>query len=120
MVGPTPSPVPRRALFRVAVAGDSMAPALLHGDWLLCRALRERGAGVRVGDVVVVEHPLRPGFLLVKRAIRLTDDGWWIEGDNGAASDDSRLFGPVAEGRVLARAVARLIPHPRMLRARGA
>lgn len=97
---------------RVAVAGGSMSPTLLDGDWLLCR--RVRGVtGVREGDVVVLERPDRPGLLIVKRVVRRDGSGWWVEGDNAAASDDSRLFGAVPAAHVVARVLARYWPHPR-------
>ena len=102
----------RSPLLRVAVAGDSMRPTLVDGDWLLCR--RVRGAfGVREGDLVVLERPDRPGLLVVKRAVRREAGGWWVEGDNAAASDDSRVFGAVPDGHVVARVAARYWPHPR-------
>ena len=104
----------RMPLLRVAVAGDSMRPALSDGDWLLCRRVGA-GARVREGDVVVLERPDRPGFLLVKRAVRREPHGWWVEGDNGARSDDSRVFGPVPDDLVLARVVARYWPRPRFV-----
>lgn len=99
------------AHLRVAVAGDSMAPTLHDGDWLLCRRTGPAYA-VRAGDVVVVERPDRPGLLLVKRAVRREAGGWWVEGDNAAASDDSRLFGPVPDSLVRARVLARYWPRP--------
>jgi nickel-type superoxide dismutase maturation protease len=98
---------------RVEVAGQSMMPALSEGDWLLCRAVR--GQEVRPGQIVVAEQPNRLGFLLVKRAIRRVDGGWWLEGDNPGASDDSRTFGPVADGYVRAVASWRYWPSPRRL-----
>ncbi len=81
----------RNPLSVVAVAGTSMAPTLLPGDCLLVR----RGAPVRAGSLVVAERPGRPGLLMVKRAAYAVGDRWWLLGDNPAASDDSRLFGPV-------------------------
>jgi hypothetical protein len=47
-------------------------------------------------------------MLLVKRAARQADGGWWLESDNPeAGAVDSRHFGvvpgPLIEGRVLAR-----------------
>ena len=101
-------------LWRVAVTGSSMAPTLAADDWLLVRTTT--ADAVRPGDVVVVEQPDRPGFLLVKRAVRRTPDGWWVEGDNAAASDDSRVFGPVPDTDVRGRVVARYWPRPRLLR----
>jgi nickel-type superoxide dismutase maturation protease len=104
----------RGPLFRVAVSGDSMSPLLDDGDHLVCRRLRS-GSAVSVGDVVVVEQPDRLGFLLVKRAVRRVPGGWWVEGDNAAASDDSRTFGAVPDDQVLALALARYSPRVRLL-----
>jgi nickel-type superoxide dismutase maturation protease len=93
---------------RVEVAGNSMAPALRPGEWYVVRW----GARVRSGEVVVARRPDRPDLLLVKRARRRVSGGWWLEGDNPAASDDSRLFGPVPHGLVLGRVVLRYRPLP--------
>ncbi len=101
----------RSTLLRVAVAGASMEPTLRDGDWLVCRRV-VRSSDVRAGDVVVLERPDRPGLLVVKRVVRREGHGWWVEGDNAVASDDSRLFGPVAEPFVLARVLARYWPRP--------
>ena len=91
-----------------------MVPTLQDGDWLLARTVD--GPDVQPDDVVVVEQPDRPGFLLVKRAVRREGLGWWVEGDNAAASDDSRTFGVVPHRLVRARVVARYWPHPRRVR----
>jgi nickel-type superoxide dismutase maturation protease len=109
--GPDPT-AGRSPYLRAAVAGDSMRPTLSDGDWVICRRVRGP-AGVRVGDVVVLERPDRPGLLVVKRVVRREGRGWWVEGDNAAASDDSRLFGPVPDGYVVARVTARYWPWPR-------
>ena len=89
---------------RVKVAERSMEPALLPGDWLLVRRTRR----IRPGQIVLARHPGRPDMLLVKRAARRVDGGWWLESDNpGAGAVDSRRFGAVpadlVEGRVLGR-----------------
>jgi len=94
---------------RVEVAGASMRPTLEPGDW----ALAVRVQQVRRGDVVVVEHPERPGFELVKRVVhvpgeeapdgRVLMDEVWVEGDEPEGSTDSRRFGPVPIGHVHAR-----------------
>ena len=100
----------RWPLWRVAVAEQSMAPSLWPGDWLLVwRGLRPgRPPRVRPGQIVVARHPARADFLVVKRAIRRLDGGWWLESDNRAANAvDSRSFGAVPgeliQGRVLLR-----------------
>ena len=92
-------------LFAVLVNGPSMVPALRSGDALLVR----RGGRVRPGDVVVARFRSRPGLLVVKRAVREQDGGWWLEGDNRLIEDDSRRYG-VAD--VIGRVVLRYYPRP--------
>ncbi|NYI06322.1 nickel-type superoxide dismutase maturation protease [Allostreptomyces psammosilenae] len=93
------------------VSGPSMVPTLRHGDRLLIRW----GAAVRPGDVVVARHPEQPSLLIVKRAEGRRDGGWWLLGDNPFAEGDSRGFGAVPEGDVLARVVLRYRPRPAVL-----
>jgi signal peptidase I len=94
----------------VEVTGDSMVPTLLPGD----RALAVAAGSPRRGDIVVIEHPSRPGFELVKRVRStpgdLAPDGrilgpgeLWVEGDSPARSTDSRQLGPVGLDAVRAR-----------------
>ena len=83
-----------------------MVPTLRHGDALLVR----RGDRVRAGDVVVGRFPAGPDHLVVKRAVRQVEGGWWLEGDNPLLADDSRVYGP---GVVLGRVVCRYWP-PRL------
>jgi phage repressor protein C with HTH and peptisase S24 domain len=76
-----------------------MVPTLRDGDAILVR----RTSRVRAGQVVVARFAGQPG-LVVKRAVRVVDGGWWVEGDSEAVADDSRRYGPaVVEGRVLLR-----------------
>jgi signal peptidase I len=103
--------------FRLAVEGESMAPALMPGDWVV--AVRPRR--IRRGDVVVLEDPRTPGFELVKRIVGLPGDRlevtgtweagdvagvvlgadeFWVEGDLPERSTDSRTFGPVRRDRI--------------------
>jgi type IV secretory pathway protease TraF len=107
---------------RVAIEGGSMAPTLLPGEWALTVPLRHP----KVGDVVVVEHPGRSGYEMVKRIAaapsgRVGDrtlgaDEWWVEGDLAAASTDSRRFGPVLGDALKAKVV--LVYWPRERRRR--
>jgi nickel-type superoxide dismutase maturation protease len=85
------------------VTGDSMAPALRDGDWVLARV----AGAAAVGQVVVARRPGDP-MLLVKRVVEVTPGGYWLVGDNPAASTDSRHFGPVPQ--VLARVIWRVRP----------
>ena len=96
---------------RVAIEGPSMAPTLLPGDWVLVVTPRS----YRAREIVVVEHPGRPGYEMVKRVIAvpgdtvggrvLGQDEYWIEGDFEQASSDSRRFGPVTTEELKAKVV---------------
>jgi nickel-type superoxide dismutase maturation protease len=92
-------------LFAVLVQGPSMVPTLRSGDALVVR----RTSRVRTGDVVVARFRARPGLLVVKRAVRPQQGGWWIQGDNPLITDDSRAYG-VAD--VIGRVVIRYYPKP--------
>ena len=82
-----------------------MTPTLRSGDALLVR----RGGRVRAGDVVVARFRSRPGLLVVKRAVRPLDGGWWLQGDNTLIEDDSRAYG-VAD--VIGAVLIRYYPRP--------
>jgi signal peptidase I len=96
---------------RVAIEGISMAPTLLPGDWCLV-VKPER---FRRDDVVVVEHPQRPGYEIVKRLVgvpggvvggrELSEEEYWVEGDFAHRSIDSRDFGPVSLDQLKAKVV---------------
>jgi signal peptidase I len=107
--------------FRVAVEGASMSPTLEPGDWLV--AVRTRS--VREGGLVVVEHPSRPGYEMVKRVAAVPGDlvgdrtlgpgEYWVTGDNEDASTDSRSLGPIGRDRIRGRVVLRYWPVERAM-----
>ena len=96
---------------RVAIEGISMAPTLLPDDWVLVVTPDHFDRD----DVVVVEHPQRPGYEIVKRLVAvpgdeldgriLEPDEFWVEGDFAEHSTDSRAFGPVTGAQLKAKAV---------------
>ncbi|MEY3733534.1 MAG: nickel-type superoxide dismutase maturation protease [Actinomycetota bacterium] len=92
----------------VRVVGPSMEPSLLNGEWWLVR----RGGRIRAGDVILLTHPGRPDLHLVKRVVRATPEGWWVEGDSPASSEDSRAFGAVPHALVEGRLIFRYRPLP--------
>lgn len=115
----------RATLTTVTVHGESMEPTMEHGEvWLA----RRRGTP-HVGDVVTARFPgLDPESpALVKRVIALNRgatgrrevlaDGRvlelppataWLEGDNAAASLDSRTLGPVPLANLGRRVLTRV------------
>ena len=103
----------RWPLWRVAVAERSMEPVLRPGDWLLVRRSMRVGQAPRIrrGQIVIARHPGQPELLLVKRAARREQAGWWLESDNpGASAMDSRSFGAVPAGLIEGRLLLRYWP----------
>jgi signal peptidase I len=100
---------PRRWWGLAVVHGRSMQPTLYAGDRLLVRY----GAAPRPGQIAVVRLP-GPG-LSVKRIGWAEAGGWWIERDNRAEGVDSWQVGPVLADAVVAVALLRVWPRPRLL-----
>lgn len=86
------------------VDGDSMLPTLKSGDAVLV----DKKAKVKVGDLVLAEHPYKSSVKLVKRVTDIAPDGYVISGDNPAESTDSRAFGAVSIESILGRVVCKL------------
>jgi signal peptidase I len=117
-------PATRGGPWRVVVAEDSMRPALEPGDWLLVDPTVR--AWPRRGSIVVVREPdsdlltikrvaARPGDVIrtATGPIRLGPSEAWLLGDDRAVSHDSRIYGPVASDRLVARAWFRYGPAGR-------
>lgn len=99
---------------RVQVVGASMLPTLEEGD----RALALRAWRVRPGAVVVLSDPRGTQRRLVKRVCWIGLDGSgrravWVEGDNPAASTDSRVLGLVPLSALRGVVVWRYAPPAR-------
>lgn len=107
----------RARWFPVRVEGTSMQPTLQPGDFLSVRALRP-GEPTR-GQLVVVRLDERE---VVKRVIAepgergLQANEFWVEGDNVAASTDSRAAGPVTRDAIAGVVRARYKPLRSMRR----
>ena len=112
-------------LWRVAVAEESMAPALLPGDWLLidptCRRWPRRGAIVVFREpgtdtLAIKRVAARPGdrVQIAQGILHLADDEAWLLGDNLNPSIDSRRYGPVPLEALVGRAWFRYGPLRRV------
>ena len=107
----------RTALIVVTVVGSSMAPTLDDGDRVL--VVRRWLRPVRRGDIVAARIdtiPLpradeRRPPLVIKRAATVAGDGVFLLGDNGAASDDSRVWGALPVREIVGVMVRRLSRH---------
>jgi signal peptidase I len=97
-----------------------MEPALRPGDFLVATS---RGK-VHRGALVVVEHPGRPGFEIVKRVAavpgdeidgrRLAPSQYWLVGDSPGQSTDSRTLGPVTSDDIRGVVLFRYWPPGRI------
>jgi signal peptidase I len=114
-----------RGTWRVAVAEESMAPALLPADWLLLDPTVTRWP--RHGSVVVFREPgtqilaikrvaARPGdrVRISQGILHLAADEAWLLGDNPGPSIDSRRYGPVPLEALVGRAWFRYGPPGRI------
>jgi len=100
----------RAAIYGVDVAGDSMAPALEAGDWLLVRRRGLPDGEHAFGLVVTARAP--EGRLLLKRIVGLPGETVQVA-DGALRIDGRRLDEPYAVGETLAspfRNLARLGP----------
>jgi signal peptidase I len=115
----------RRGPWRAEVVGESMAPALQPGDWLLVDPTAARWP--RRGSVVVVREP-GSGIVVVKRIagrpgdsvvgqdgspMLLGESEAWLASDAPDASVDSRRYGPVDAEHLLGRVAWRYGPPRR-------
>lgn len=85
-----------------------MVPTLRDGDVVVMRL----NGPVEVGDVVVARYRAMADRLVVKRAVRPVDGGWWLASDNAAAGGDSAVHGVAdVSGRVVVRLRGRSQVH---------
>jgi signal peptidase I len=83
----------RRRVRRYEIVEDSMEPVLRRGDYVLAVRIDT----VNRGDIVVVEHPHRTGFELVKRVVGVPGE-LVVIGNGQVHIDGAPLAEPWAEG----------------------
>jgi hypothetical protein len=79
------------------MVGRSMAPKLRPGQMIVGTVLFRK---LHPGQVVIIERDHKE---LIKRIERIEDDRLFVIGDNLEASTDSRHFGWLDEGEVIAK-----------------
>jgi len=82
------------------VEGLSMLPAFTHGKIVFAWRFRRP----QVGDVVIAKHH---HIELIKRVSELQDDKVYLLGDHADASTDSRQFGWLPSGSIVAVVITR-------------
>lgn len=89
-----------------------MEPALPAGSLVIARPV-SAATRLKAGDVVVARRPDRPRLEIIKRIHSIDRAGTiFLVGDNSAASTDSRDFGAVAKGQIVALVRWRYWPLP--------
>ena len=78
-----------------------MAPTLNDNAWVLVRW----GKKPKINDVVVARSPIDDS-LIIKRLIKIEDDGYWLQGDamseaTASSSQDSWVFGALKPEEIL-------------------
>ena len=93
---------------RIRIVGRSMVPLLQPGNEVLVNPRAYHRRSPQPGDLVLAEHPHRPGFRLVKRLVTVWESGDCIlMGENIAESTDSRSFGAVPRHCILGQITSR-------------
>ena len=89
------------AVISVVIRGDSMWPTFNDGDEIEFKVIED--AVLKIGDIVVAQHPLKPKVKIVKRISLIEDGRYVLQGDNPdpLASEDSHNFGPIDQSLVL-------------------
>jgi len=81
-----------------------MYPLLRDGDEVDVDLDAFREGGPCPGDVVLARHPFKRGVEMVKRVLRIEEDGRvFLLGDDPIESRDSRGFGPLPPDLILGR-----------------
>lgn len=89
------------------IKGQSMEPLCQEGDFVVGEKLSFLLSYPKVGQLVLLSHPLQKKLLL-KRVVKRKQAGnkwfYWVQGDNASLSTDSRNFGWVPHNLLLGRA----------------
>ncbi len=87
---------------RYRVVGNSMSPALTHGDLVWADPKGFVNARPRIGQIVVARHPYRSNVWIIKRVMSAVEgDRLVLRGDNRRESTDSEIFGAVPASLVV-------------------
>ena len=86
---------------KVVIHGNSMSPALKDGDEVTFESYRKQN--IKIGDILVVNHPYSLNKKIVKRVLKIKGDSlYFLEGDNSYESSDSRTFGYISKESIIA------------------
>ena len=87
----------------IKIHGDSMWPTLKNEEKVSFFSVNQKD--ITKGDIVVASHPFKPSVTIIKRITKITNKGFFLEGDNPdpTASEDSHNFGVVPHHLILGK-----------------
>lgn len=108
----------------IMCTGSSMEPTIFSNDILVTERITPRFQRIKKDDIIIAKSPSDPKIYICKRVAGMPGDTVcvgissqvvprghvWLEGDNHNNSTDSRIFGPVPQGLIHARALCRIWP----------
>ena len=77
-----------------------MLPTLKEGDMVFFKKYRKNKSLLRVGQIVIIYHPLK-NIRLIKRVKNIIKNSIEVLGDNIEFSDDSNKFGLINNEKVI-------------------
>ena len=91
-----------KSIIEVKISGDSMWPTFVDGDVVEFESMKDQI--VNLEDIIVFNHPLKRDVICVKRVKRISDNRYFVEGDNPdpTSSEDSHNFGLIDRKNILA------------------
>jgi nickel-type superoxide dismutase maturation protease len=86
-----------------------MFPLLQPGEEVLVDInFKGRNYFPKIGDIVVLNHPEKSSFPIIKRVVKIKETGeFFVQGDNFTVSNDSRHFGTVNSQLIIGKVVCR-------------
>lgn len=79
-----------------------MLPTLKPGQEVLCFNWAYFFSKPKKGDIVVLEYN---GKKIIKRIQKVLDHEYFVQGDNGKKSTDSRNFGPLGKSKIIGKII---------------
>ncbi len=79
-----------------------MLPTLKDGDVVFINRLTYLFRKPEVGEIIGLNDP-RDNKVLIKRILKITENKYFVTGDNKQSSTDSRQFGMIEKSAIIGR-----------------
>ena len=84
-----------------------MLPSLKEGDVVFFKTYNERHSGLKPGQIVIFNHPLK-NIICIKRISSVNQNNIWVLGDNIEFSEDSNKFGLLNNEKIIGIVTSKL------------